>query len=329
MKKDQTFEPMKAYNKKEDLSCIKYPKLVSFKLDGIRCEIKDGEFLSRSLKPIVNQQIKEKLEPLADFSKKYDIILDGEIYNHGVPFPLISSCVMTQDYSAKKSIKAWEDLCVKHDFHMTREEVFTGLKFYAFDCVNQGKWSEKFIERLDTLRDISNIEEFDYIFVEVEQEILYSYEEVKKYFENALERGYEGLMLKDSFSGYKCGRTTYKEDTMHKLKPYVTFDAKVIGVVQATEVDPNAEKKRNELGRSVTSKKKADRILIEKASAFVVIYEGQEVKPVLSMTDEEKREIWTNKESYIGKMIEYKGMLIGSLSVPRHPVMIRFREDKD
>jgi len=27
-------------------------------------------------------------------------------------------------------------------------------------------------------------------------------------------------------------------------------------------------------------------------------------------------------------MIEYKGMLVGAKDVPRHPVMIRFREDK-
>jgi len=323
------FEPMKAYNKKEDLSCIKYPKLVSFKLDGIRCVIRDGEFLSRSLKPIVNEQIKEKLQPLASFSKGYSIILDGEIYNHGIPFPLISSCVMTQDYTAKKSIKAWADLCVKHDFHMSREEVFSGLKFYAFDCVYREKYEESFTERVDVLRDISNEHVFDNILVEVEQELFYSYEDVLKHFESALEKGYEGLMLKAEDSPYKCGRSTYKEDTMHKLKPYVSFDARILGVVQATKVDPNAEKKTNELGRSVTSKKKGDRILIEKAADFQVEYNGEFVYPTIAKTDEEKEEIWANQEDYIGKMIEYKGLLIGSLIVPRHPVMTRWREDKD
>ena len=95
------------------------------------------------------------------------------------------------------------------------------------------------------------------------------------------------------------------------------------------EVDPDAEVKINELGRSVTSKKKGDRICIEKASGFQVEYEGEFVFPTLSMTDEEKKEVWANQESYIGKMIEYKGMLIGSMKVPRHPTMTRFREDKN
>lgn len=324
------FEPMKAYNKTEDLSCIRYPKLVSFKLDGIRCEMKDGQLLSRSLKLIVNQQIREKLEPLVVYAQMADIILDGEIYAHGIPFGLISSCVMTQDYTKKESIIAWQILCEKHDFDMTREEVFSKLKFYSFDCVNQGNFDEPFEDRHDVLQDIGNMDEFNEIFVEVEQAVIESYADVKIYFEYALEEGYEGLMLKEANSKYKCGRTTYKEDTMHKLKPYVTLDARIIAVVQATVVDPNAEKKINELGRSVTSKKKGDRILVERASDYVVLYEGKEVKPTIALTKREKEEIWANRESYIGKMIEYKGMLYGSLIVPRHPIFSgRYREDKE
>ena len=41
------------------------------------------------------------------------------------------------------------------------------------------------------------------------------------------------------------------------------------------------------------------------------------------------QEIWKNKESYIGRWIQYKGMMVGAKSVPRHPVMERFREDRD
>lgn len=161
-------------------------------------------------------------------------------------------------------------------------------------------------------------------------------------------------MLRDPKGKYKFGRGTIKEGLIYKVKPFETFDAKITGVVQSTEVNPNAEKKINELGRSVTSKKKNDRVLIKKASAFWVNYpinceacNGQGTNPMecheckgtglipkplkvtLAMTDKEKEEVWNNKESYIGKWIEYKGMLIGSKDVPRHPVMLRFREDKD
>jgi len=112
------------------------------------------------------------------------------------------------------------------------------------------------------------------------------------------------------------------------VKPFLTFDAKIVGVIQSTEVDPNVEKKINELGRSVTSKKVGDRILINKASAFEVEYEGKKLKVTLAMTDGEKEEVWVNRDKYIGRMIEYKGMMVGAKDVPRHPVMIRYREDK-
>jgi len=46
------------------------------------------------------------------------------------------------------------------------------------------------------------------------------------------------------------------------------------------------------------------------------------------MTDEEKEEVWKNRCQYIGVMIEYKGMLVGSKDLPRHPVFLRFRGDK-
>jgi hypothetical protein len=82
------------------------------------------------------------------------------------------------------------------------------------------------------------------------------------------------------------------------------------------------------LGYSKTSRKKDDRILINKAAAFLVLYNEKELKVTLAMDDSQKEEVWKNKEKYIGRWISYKGMLVGSKDVPRHPVMIRYREDK-
>jgi len=115
------------------------------------------------------------------------------------------------------------------------------------------------------------------------------------------------------------------------MKPFQTFDAKIIDVIQGTEVRKGAKKKINELGNSVTSKKKDDRILINRACDFVVMYEGKELKVSIAMTNEEKEEVWKNRDNYIGKWIEYKGMKVGMKEdgLPRHPVFIRFRIDKD
>jgi len=310
------FKPMLAPNEKVDLNEIDYPILASHKLDGIRCLFINGEILSRSLKPIQNKQLREKLQPLADYSREQSVILDGEIYSPELSFQEITRFVMTQDFNDPKSIK-------KHGEVLKVPE---HLKFYCFDYVREINLCQPFEDRFINVITIGD--DFKDIAVSVLQKEVDSKEAIEEYFTDALSKGYEGLILKAGWSKYKCGRGTIKEGLIYKVKPFVTFDATIIGVVQATEVDPNAEVTINELGRSVTSKKKDDRILIEKASAFIVKYEGQEVKPTLAMTDAEKSEVWANREAYIGKIIEYKGMLVGSKDVPRHPVMIRFREDK-
>jgi hypothetical protein len=42
-----------------------------------------------------------------------------------------------------------------------------------------------------------------------------------------------------------------------------------------------------------------------------------------------RRDIWKNKDNYVGKWIEFKGMLVGSKDKVRHPVFLRYREDKE
>ena len=54
------------------------------------------------------------------------------------------------------------------------------------------------------------------------------------------------------------------------------------------------------------------------------------LKVTLSMTDQEKEEVWKNQDSYIGRWLEYRAMMIGAKDVPRPPcIFIRFREDKE
>jgi len=311
------FKPMLAPNDKVNLNDIKYPILASFKLDGIRCLFIKGEMLSRSLKPIQNKQVREKFQPLTDYSKNMGCILDGEIYSPKLSFQEITRFVMTKDFNDPKSIK-------KHGGVL---EIPEHLQFHIFDTVNDDTFNMRFIERINGLS--RNLAKHERVIEYVKQVTISSKEDVEEYFNVALENGFEGLILRDPNGRYKCGRGTIKEGLIYKVKPFVTFDAEILDVIQATEVDPNAEKKINELGRSVTSKKKDDRILIDKASAFEVEYEGKKLKVTLAMPDDEKVAVWANREQYKGKIIEYRGMLVGAKDVPRHPVMIRFRKDKE
>ncbi|MEK6880630.1 MAG: hypothetical protein AABY22_13520, partial [Nanoarchaeota archaeon] len=269
-----------------------------------RCIFYKGEILSRSLKPIQNKQLRERFEPIRKYSEQLGLIFDGEIFSPKLTFQAITHFVMTIDLG--------EEILPDH------------LKFYCFDCLTD--------EMLPFQRRMGEAEFhiLKFKFTEfLNHHRVNSKEEVETLFEKVLEEGYEGLILRDPKGKYKFGRGTLKESIIFKIKPFETFDAQITGVVQSTQVNEDAEKKTNELGRSVTSKKIGERHTIEKASAFWVEYQGKPLKVVLAMTDEEKEEVWKNRNSYIGKFIEYKGMLIGAKSVPRHPVMFRFRKDKE
>lgn len=323
----KNFRPLLAIDATDHLDEIKYPKYASYKLDGIRCVFHpELGMVSRSLKPIQNKQLQEKFKDLIELSKTNNMIYDGEMYHHDLTFQQITALVMTQNFmdakTCKKLNKEVSTLC---NFYTTENSVgFNNpLQFHCFECYYYD--DDNFTQRLIML---DSMEKMDNLVI-VKQTIVNSKQEILDLFKTALDDGYEGLILRDPKSPYKFGRSTLKEEYCLKVKPFETFDAAIIEVQQSTEVDPNAEKKTNELGRSVTSRKKDDRILIEKASAFMVKYNEETVKVSLAMTDEEKEEVWQNKESYIGRMIEYKGMQIGAKNVPRHPVFVRFREDKN
>ena len=297
----KTFKPMLAPNEKIDISTLKYPLLASYKLDGIRCLFKDGQMYSRSLKQFPNIKIRERFAYLSKISKDKNIILDGELLSKSLTFNELSG--LTRQLA---------------------KELPEDLFFYCFDAIHQEDFlmsfrtRTTFLETLDISAYMSTLKQWS----------IFKLEEIEPLYENSLAWGCDGLILRDPNGRYKFGRGTIKEGLIYKMKPFMTFDAKIIGIIQATEVREGAEKKINELGRSVTSKKKDDRILIEKAAAFVVMYEGKELKVTIAMTDEEKEEVWKNQKKYLGRMIEYKGMLVGAKDLPRHPVYVRMRDDK-
>ena len=298
MKKE--FKPMLAPNEKVNVSDIKFPIYASFKLDGIRCIFKDGEMLSRSLKQIPNKQLQEKYKVLKELSKTMGII-DGELYSPELTFQEITHFVMKQDL---------------------KDEVLPdSLKFYVFD-VDLGE-ETSFRERVSNYYTFHSIP----IVQCVEQHIIYNESEVTGMFEKALREGYEGLILKDMNGYYKYGRATVKQGLMYKLKPFNTYDLVVTDVLERFE--NTNESTLNELGYKHKSRTVDGVIPTGIAACFVVKYNDLDMKVSLTGIEEFRREIWENKESYIGRVIEVKGMEVGSKDVLRHPTFVRFRDDKN
>lgn len=325
------FLPLLAPNQKTDIYSLQYSLLASEKLDGIRSIFFKGDMITRSLKEFPNKQIKDKFEEIRKYSEKNDIILDGECYAPNVPFGMISSCCMTEDWYEKKSVKAWEKLQLEHHLKISREEVLFRMSYYIFDTLKDDPQSP-FIDRLKRAFIISNDIRLISLIKYVPHYTVSSPEKVIELFEKSIDKGLEGLILRNPSGIYKWDRATLNQNIIYKVKPWETLDAQIIEVVQSTKVNPDAEKKINEKGYSVTSKKKDDRILIDKAEAFIVKYEGMDLEvPLANMKAEDEKEIWLNREKYIGRWIEYKFMKVGMKEggLPRIPGFVRFREDKD
>jgi DNA ligase-1 len=299
-----TFKPMLAPNDKVNLAQINYPYLASKKLDGIRCIFVNGLMLSRKFKPIPNKKLHERFDALKKFTAYHKIILDGEIYGEGLTFQQITHFVMSKDTGF--------------------EEIPEELKFHCFDMIEAMNFATHFEIRNDNIEGALNgIPRHTYEIVE--QVKVNSKEEVEKLFEDVLAKGYEGLILKSPTSHYKCGRGTMNEGLIYKVKPFETFDAEIIGVEERME--NTSESYTNELGKSQKHNFKDAMRPTGIAAAFVVMYNGEEQKVSLTGDMIFRKDIWQNKEKYIGKMIEYKGMLVGSKDKVRHPVFVRFRED--
>lgn len=307
------FKPMLYPNDSTDVEDVKYPQLASYKLDGIRCLFINGNMVSRQSKYFRNPELTKRFQPLIDFSREHHIILDGELYDETATFQEIGSCTSKEG-----------------------QELPDTLFYYAFDMLeydadaNAWKTDVGALERIERLKGCKENYFNDYPFFGVlVQSMVYEPEQVNLMFESARMAELEGLILKHPDSMYKFGRVTTKSGDGYKLKEWRTEDAIVKDIVQATKVDPNAEKKMDVFGYSKTSRKKADRIPIEKAAGFIVEYNGNDFTVSLAGTDKFKKEVWKNKSKYIGHYIEYKFQPDGVKNVPRFPVFLRMRPDKD
>lgn len=136
-------------------------------------------------------------------------------------------------------------------------------------------------------------------------------ENFKEFNRETVEAGYEGIMVKDPAATYKCKRT----DAWLKIKPFITVDLEVIGVERGK---PDSRFK-DTLGGLVCKGTDQDKIV--------------EVTVGSGYSEELRDEIWKNKDSVIGRIVEIKGDALtkaqdGETWSLRFPVFMNFRNDK-
>jgi DNA ligase-1 len=303
-----TFKPLLAATC-DDISTLNYPVLASPKLDGIRCVKLNGKALSRKLKPIPNDFVRNWIEAnLPDG-------IDGELMlrSAGATFSDVSSAIMSKDGEP--------------DF-----------QFCAFDLLEPVLGVElavPFAQRFEVLEHWSRVrrheEVFDRLHV-LNHALVENVEEMQRIVETHRIHGFEGTMVRHPEGRYKFGRSTVKEGILLKIKAFVDEEATVIGVVE--QMHNANEATVDNLGHTKRSSAKAGKRGTGKLGALVCrLEDGTEFEIGSGFTDAQRINFWDeeNFEQLRRLQVKFKhqpppgGRQPGEK--PRFPVFLGWRED--
>ena len=286
-----SFKPMLA--DAVDLSILRYPVVVSPKLDGVRATFLNGRLRTRSLKPLANRAIQKILYPFP---------LDGEL--------------IVGDANSKSVFR--DTMKVVSAFDADIKD----LKYHVFDMVT----GDNFRERLKAAHDAIDGDEF---MVPVPHAECSTENSLLQYEDWALNAGFEGVMLRDPVGKYKFGRSTAREGALLKMKRKLTSEARVIGFEE--QMHNANELKTDALGYAERSSHQANMIPTGVLGALVVkdLKTGVEFNVGTGFTAEDRAGIWRQKDTLIWKLITYEYLPIGIKDKPRHPVFLGWRMEED
>ena len=274
--KTQYFEPMLASKWEDSKDKISYPIFSQPKLDGIRCIVtKDGMFSSNG-KPIISApHIRESLSEV--FEVYPDMILDGELYadKFANDFNKIVSLV-------KKTKPTDADL----------KESKKNIQYWIYDLPDN---DIQFGDRCDRLHDLfENYNAFNKHCIEVETTLCMSEDDVIDLYEEYVEQGFEGQMLRLNKS--------YENKRSKSLMKHKSFIDEEYTIVDVCEGEGN---KTNMVGYMTF--KTAD---------------GKPFKSNVKATFEESEEMFRNRKQLIGKQATIKYFNLTPDGIPRFPYVV-------
>lgn len=198
---EKPLRPMLAKKYKEDGKHIKFPCFVQPKLNGLRCLafVKDGHVKLVSRKNVEWKSLSHLVEELSDFP---DGIYDGELYIHG---PLFNNIIGAVKRDEANELSAQIELHIYDFVEEATDYVFRLSKIV--DKLPDGRKFVRFVETR-TITSASLVDEFHDSYVD---------------------KGYEGIMLRNKTGGYKInGRSK-------DLQKYKKFDDDEFEIIGATE----------------------------------------------------------------------------------------------
>ena len=278
------------------LEQVRLPVYVSTKLDGIRCVIIDGVAYSRSLKPIRNKYIQS--------------IIGNEKYN-GFDGELVVGNIYDKDVFQKTTSGVMS------------EQGEPDFVFYVFDDFTHPNLP--YSERADVMR--YKVDTLTDHIKFLGQKLVDSKERIEYLLETEQVVGGEGLILRSPNGKYKYGRSTPKEQLSVKVKFFEQDEFEVLGF---TERMHNANQaKINELGLKERSSHKDNLIPMNTLGSLILKYGDDSFQMGTGFTDEQRQEIWGNRDKYLGKLASVRYMSVGLKDKPRVPSFIGWRDKDD
>ena len=279
------------------LDKINFPVYTSTKFDGIRALVIDSVVYSRSLKPIRNKHV-QKLFGKPEYEGFDGELVVGDIYAKDV-FQKTTSGVMSEDGEPD-------------------------VTFHVFDIFTNNTAPYK--ERLYELNERLVLDQYTSL-VATEQRYVHTKDELLKLLEKERVKGGEGLICRSPSGIYKYGRSTPKEQLSVKLKFFNRDEFEVIGFEE--RMHNTNETKTNELGYTERSSCKENLIPMNTLGSLVLKYGDSEFRCGTGFNDVQRKEIWENKESYLGKLASIRYMSVGQAILPRLPSFQGFRDKDD
>jgi DNA ligase-1 len=291
------FRPMLAATA-EDVARVVFPKLVSGKIDGLRCCIRDGAAFSRNLKPVANDYIRGMLQGLPNF--------DGELIVGNGNDPNL----WNQTVSGVRT--------------KSGEPEFVLAIFDISDDFNQG-----FSDRLRRAEDeiaaaVSRRPELRSRLALVPHVEVRTLDQLMEQEDLWVGRGYEGVMLRSPHGPYKLGRSTEHEQYLMKLKRWKDTEAVIEGF-QEEQANLN-EATISELGLTKRSTHKENKKGKDRLGAFIVRVPGKPktTKIGSGYTEAQRIDFWNRREELLGQTVSFKYFEMSEEGVARFPVFMRF-----
>lgn len=284
---------------------LRYPVMVSPKIDGIRCLLIDGKPLSRTLKPIPNLHVQTTLATCAAAAGFAGLDLDGEltVFNENgkdADFSAVSSAIMSRDGQP-------------HYYYR------------VFDTLNRAR-ETPFKNRYEMLKEMwrggNSVELLSHIHIHDDMELT-------EWADRYIEWGHEGMMIRDSNGMYKFGRSTLNEQTLLKYKLFDDDEFEIIGMIELRRNGNEAYV--NEVGATKRSTAAAGRV--SAGTMGTLVLRGTQGRPDFEVgtgfTQEQRDAMWAAPGDIIGKLAKIKYQGYGSQGRPRFPSFKGIRHPDD